>query len=29
MDKLAEEHYYKKMQLKNKFVYTPIKQGGK
>ena len=27
MDKLAAEGFYKKMQIKNKFVYTPIKQG--
>lgn len=27
MDKLAEEKYYEKMQVKNKFVYRPIKQG--
>ncbi len=26
MDKLAEEGFYKKLQLKNKYVYTPIKQ---
>lgn len=27
MDKLAELGFYKKMSYKNKFVYTPIKQG--
>lgn len=27
MDLLAEQGFYKKLQLKNKFVYTPIKQG--
>jgi hypothetical protein len=27
MDKLAREGYYEKKQLKNKFVYTPVKQG--
>ena len=27
MDKLAAEGFYKKLQIKNKFVYTPIKQG--
>ncbi len=26
MEKLVNEGYYKKMQVKNKFVYTPIKQ---
>jgi hypothetical protein len=29
MDKLAHEGYYEKKQLKNKFVYTPVKQGEK
>ena len=29
MDKLAAEGFYRKMQVKNKFVYTPIKQGEK
>jgi hypothetical protein len=29
MDKLAEQGYYKKEQIKNKFVYTPVKQGDK
>lgn len=29
MDKLAEQAYYKKMQIKNKYVYTPINQGDK
>lgn len=29
MDKLAEERYYEKLQVKNKFVYRPIKQGEK
>ena len=29
MDKLAAEGFYKKLQIKNKFVYTPIKQGDK
>jgi hypothetical protein len=28
MDKLAKEGYYEKKQCKNKFVYTPVKQGG-
>ncbi|MBQ7994893.1 MAG: hypothetical protein IJ247_01585 [Bacilli bacterium] len=28
MDKLAESNYYKKMQVKNKFVYTPVKNKG-
>ncbi len=27
MDKLAQERYYTKLQVKNKFVYTPIKKG--
>ncbi len=27
MDNLAAQGFYKKLQLKNKFVYTPIKQG--
>jgi len=27
MDNLAAEGFYKKLQVKNKFVYTPIKQG--
>lgn len=27
MDKLAEEKYYEKLAVKNKFVYRPIKQG--
>lgn len=27
MDKLASEGFYKKYRIKNKFVYTPIKQG--
>lgn len=27
MDHLAREGFYRKMQIKNKFVYTPIKQG--
>lgn len=27
MDKLASEGYYRKLQVKNKFVYTPNKQG--
>ena len=27
MDKLAAEGFYQKLQVKNKFVYTPIKQG--
>jgi hypothetical protein len=27
MDKLAQERYYSKLQVKNKFVYTPIKKG--
>ena len=27
MDKLAAEGFYKKYKIKNKFVYTPIKQG--
>ena len=27
MDNLAKEGYYEKRQVKNKFVYTPIKQG--
>lgn len=27
MDLLAEEGFYKKLQIKNKFVYTPLKQG--
>ena len=27
MDALAEEGFYKKLQVKNKYVYTPIKQG--
>lgn len=27
MDNLAAEGFYKKLQIKNKFVYTPIKQG--
>ncbi|MBP5091870.1 MAG: Fic family protein [Bacilli bacterium] len=29
MDNLAAQGFYKKLQLKNKFVYTPIKQGEK
>jgi Fic family protein len=29
MDKLVSEHYYKKEQVKNKFVYTPLRQGEK
>jgi hypothetical protein len=29
MDKLASERYYTKLQVKNKFVYTPIKKGEK
>lgn len=29
MDKLASEGYYEKLQVKNKFVYTPIKKGEK
>jgi hypothetical protein len=28
MDKLAKEGYYEKKQCKNKFVYTPVRQGG-
>lgn len=27
MDKLASEKYYSKLQVKNKFVYTPLKKG--
>jgi Fic family protein len=27
MDKLAIEHYYEKKQVKNKFVYTPLRKG--
>lgn len=27
MDKLSEEGFYAKKQIKNKFVYTPVKQG--
>lgn len=27
MDKLAAEHYYNKLQVKNKFVYTPVRKG--
>jgi Fic family protein len=27
MDKLANEHYYEKKQVKNKFVYTPLRKG--
>jgi Fic family protein len=27
MDKLASEHYYEKKQVKNKFVYTPLRKG--
>jgi hypothetical protein len=27
MDKLAQEGYYSKLQVKNKFVYTPKKKG--
>ena len=27
MDNLAREHLYKKLKIKNKYVYTPIKQG--
>ena len=27
MDNLAREGYYRKLQIKNKYVYTPIKQG--
>ncbi len=29
MDKLAEEKYYEKQQIKNKYVYTPIAGNGK
>lgn len=29
MDKLAGQAYYKKMQIKNKYVYTPVQQGDK
>jgi hypothetical protein len=29
MDNLAAEGFYQKLQIKNKFVYTPIKQGEK
>lgn len=29
MDKLAQEHYYEKLQVKNKFVYTPLPKGEK
>ena len=29
MDLLAEQGFYKKLQVKNKFVYTPIEQGEK
>lgn len=29
MDKLAEQGYYEKKALKNKYVYTPVKQGEK
>ncbi len=29
MDALARNGFYKKLQIKNKFVYTPIKQGDK
>ena len=28
MDKLAEEGFYRKLQIKNKYVYTPIKRNG-
>ncbi len=28
MEKLVNEGYYKKLQVKNKFVYTPVKQNG-
>lgn len=29
MDNLAKEGFYRKLKFKNKFVYTPIKQGEK
>jgi hypothetical protein len=29
MDNLSAEGFYQKLQIKNKFVYTPIKQGEK
>ncbi|HBX24794.1 MAG TPA: hypothetical protein DEF61_00630 [Firmicutes bacterium] len=29
MDLLAEQGFYRKLQVKNKFVYTPIEQGEK
>lgn len=29
MDKLAAEGYYEKLQVKNKFVYTPVRKGDK